>query len=181
MRGDALTGWFEPDEGRALAKLAGQVPPDLEIVEIGAFAGRSTAYLAEGATRGAHITSLDDWSPAALPDGTDQDAADDVLDYYLREVDCKRVTFLRARSTQIWPFWLKPIGLCFLDATHLYEDTLRDIREWGSHIIVGGHMAFHDYHPNNPGVIQATDEAVESGAWEHVSLTRSLRVLRKLP
>lgn len=179
MRGDGIRGWFDPEEGKELARLAGCVPSELEIVEIGAFAGRSTAYLAEG-TIGAHITSMDDWSPAALPGGTDQDAANDVLADYLREVDRTRVTFLRARSTQIAPFWLKPIGLCFLDATHLYEDTVRDIVDWGKHVVHGGHMAFHDYHSDHPGVIQATDEAVASGDWCHEKLTISLRVLRRV-
>lgn len=179
MRGDDIRGWFDPEEGRELARLAAGVPPELEIVEIGAFAGRSTAYLAEG-TAGAHITSLDDWSPAALPGGMDQDAADDVLTDYLREVDRTRVTFLRVRSTQISPFWMKPIGLCFLDANHLYDDTVRDIAEWGPHVIRGGHMAFHDYHPDHPGVIAATNEAVASGDWCHEKLTISLRVLRRV-
>lgn len=182
MRGDQIRGWFEFAEGRELARLASAVPAHLEIVEIGAFAGRSTAYLAEGAAggAGAHITSLDDWSPAAIPDGTEQAAADEVLVDYLREVDRTRVTFLRARSTQIAPYWIKPIGLCFLDATHEYEDTARDITEWGRHIPTGSHMAFHDYHANHPGVIQATDEAVASGTWRHESLTVSLRVLQRL-
>lgn len=182
MRGDSIRGWFEMDEGRELARLAGGVAADLEIVEIGAFAGRSTAYLAEGAAggEGAHITSLDDWSPAAIPAGTDQAEADDVLAEYLREVDRTRVTFLRARSTHIAPYWIKPIGLCFLDASHLYDDTARDIAEWGEHIPPGSRMAFHDYHPHHPGVIQATDEAVASGAWQHESLTISLRVLQRV-
>jgi predicted O-methyltransferase YrrM len=182
VRGDSIRGWFTREEGAALARLAHDVSPETEIVEIGTFAGRSTAYLAEGAAAGggAHITSLDDWSPAALPGGVDQAAADDVLAEYLREVDRKQVTFLRARSTQIAPFWLKPIGLCFLDATHLYEDTIRDIAEWGRHVIQGGPMAFHDYHHDHPGVVQATDEAVASGDWGHDTLTGSLRVLRRL-
>jgi predicted O-methyltransferase YrrM len=179
VRGDSIRGWFDPEEGKELARLAGCVSPELEIVEIGAFAGRSTAYLAEG-TIGAHITSMDDWSPAALPGGTDQDEANDVLADYLREVDRTHVTFLRARSTQIAPFWLKPIGLCFLDATHLYGDTVRDIVDWGRHVVHGGHMAFHDYHSDHPGVIRATDEAVASGDWCHEKLTISLRVLRRV-
>lgn len=182
MRGDTITGWFETQEGQELARLASQVPAHLEIVEIGAFAGRSTAYLAEGTAQGngAHITSLDDWSPAALPGGTDQTDADNILTQYLHNVDNTHVTYLRARSTQIAPYWIKPIGLCFLDATHLYEDTLHDIHEWGAHIVTGGHMAFHDYHPHHAGVVQATDEVVAGGDWHHVSLTKSLRVLKKL-
>jgi predicted O-methyltransferase YrrM len=182
MRGDGIRGWFSPFEGKELGRYAADVPADLEIVEIGAFAGRSTAYLAEGVADGlgAHITSLDDWSPAALPGGTDQGEAEDVLADYLREVDRTRVTFLRVRSTQLVPHWLKPIGLCFLDASHLYEDTVRDITDWGHHVVRGGFMAFHDYHPDHPGVIQATDEAVASGDWQHETLTVSLRVLRRI-
>lgn len=182
MRGDTIRGWFEPEEGDELARLAGLVDPEQEIVEVGAFAGRSTAYLAEGSYDGlgAHITSLDDWSPAALPGGTDQAAADEVMDEYLDNVEGSRVTYLRARSTQIAPFWLKPIGLFFLDATHIYEDTVRDIADWGPHVVPGGYMAFHDYHPAYPGVVQATDEAVASSDWVHENLVGQLRVLRKV-
>lgn len=180
-----VEGWFADDEGWRLAELASAVPADLEIVEIGAFAGRSTAFLAAGshAGNGAHITSLDDWSPAALPGGTDQGAADEVFDKYQANLSATLswglVTPLRARSTWVIDYWVKPIGLLFLDATHLYEDTLNDIQAWGSHLVSGGHAAFHDYHPDHPGVIQATDEAVDSGEWEPVDVTRSLRVLRR--
>lgn len=180
MRGDSIRGWLDPAEGRKLAELASRVPAYNEIVEIGAFAGRSTAYLAEGSASGfgAHITSLDDWSPAALPGGTEQEAADEVLVDYLGNVDFTRVTPIRARSTAISPLWLKPIGLIFLDASHTYEDTARDIAEWGHRLGYLGRMAFHDYHPDHPGVIQATDEAVASGEWVEESLTVSLRVLK---
>lgn len=182
LRGDDIRGWFTQSEGRRLYHLAKQVKREHEIVEIGAFAGRSTAYLAEGTRRGfgAHITTLDDWSPAALPGGTEQNAADEVLAEFRSHVDNEYVTYLRARSDWIAPYWLKPIGLMFLDASHLYDDTVRDISQWGRHVVIGGYAAFHDYHTNNPGVIQATDEAVAAGEWEHVDLTVVLRVLRRV-
>lgn len=180
-----VEGWFEKDEGYRLAELAAAVPAHLEIVEIGAFAGRSTSFLAAGSRAGfsAHITSMDDWSPAALPGGTDQALADEVFDRYklaLAEVGAwDLVTPLRARSTEVFPTWVKPIGLLFLDATHLYDDTVRDVREWQDHVVDGGHAAFHDYHSDHPGVIRALDEAVAGPYWESTSLTRSLRVLRR--
>lgn len=182
-----IQGWFERHEGDKLAELAANVHPAQAIVEIGAFAGRSTCFLAAGALngRGAHLTSIDPWGPAAIPDGTDQGAADEILEDYRRNLEAigvqGQVTTLRATAEQVAPMWIQPIGLLFLDATHLYEDTLREIRDWGPHVVAGGHAAFHDYHRNHPGVVQALDEVVEAGGWEHKTLVRSLRVLRRTP
>lgn len=180
-------GWFQTQEGATLARLAGDVFPDEAIVEVGAYAGRSTGYLAAGAMygRGAHVTSIDPWGPAAIPGGTDQAAADEVLDYYLArlyELKLERqVTSLRAKGTDVAPTFLRRIGLLFIDSTHYYADTRDEIAAWEPRMASGAFAAFHDYdpHPAHAGVVQATDEAVASGRWKHYGLTCSLRVLER--
>lgn len=180
-----IYGWFAMEEGALLADLASVVPEDQEIVEIGAYGGRATAFLIAGARsgNGTHITSIDDWGPAAIPGGTDQEAADRVLADYQASLALMEagalVTPLRARSTQVVAHWLKPIGLLFLDASHTYEDTLRDALAWASFVPSGGVAAFHDYHADHPGVVQALDEFMALGGWEDLATAGTLRVIRR--
>jgi predicted O-methyltransferase YrrM len=184
-RAKTIYGWFAMEEGELLANLASVVAEDSEIVEIGAYGGRATAFLVAGSRsgNGAHITSIDDWGPAAIPGGTEQAAADQVLvDYQASLVLMEAgalVTPLRARSTQVVSHWLKPIGLLFLDASHTYEDTLRDAVAWSVFVPPGGVAAFHDYHPDHPGVVQALDEFVAQGGWDDVAIAGTLRVIRR--
>ena len=179
-----LQGWFTGAEGNALANLAAKVPVDQEIVELGAFAGRSTAFLAHGSKHGrkAHVTSIDPWGPGALPGGTEQDAADEVLESYrqtLTELDMWRwVTPLRAMGEHVAPMWQKSIGLLFLDATHLYEDTRDEMERWAPLLAPRAFAAFHDYHPHHDGVVKALDEAEAAGRWVFHTQVGSLRILR---
>ena len=177
-----LEGWFTNAEGWRLASLAAEVNNGDEIVEIGAFAGRSTAFLVSGALggRGAHITTLDDWGPASVPGGTVQGPAEEVFEWFLENVNLAFVTPIRARSTQIESFWVKPIGLLFLDATHLYEDTFHDLDVWTPHIVGYGKVALHDYHEDHPGVVQAVDEFVGQGGWVIEEQVESLCILRRV-
>lgn len=183
----ALDGWFTGAEGNALAKLASRCPADQEIVELGAFAGRSTAFLAAGSKHGrkAHVTSIDPWGPGALPGGTEQAPADAVLESYratLTELNLwQMVTPLRAMGSQVAPLWQKPVGLLFLDATHLYEDTRDEIERWAPLLAPKAFAAFHDYHPHHDGVVKALDEAEASGRWECHKQVGSLRILKQVP
>lgn len=179
----AIEGWFTGPEGWRLANLAAKVDPARAIVEVGAFAGRSTAFLA-AATTGARIVSIDAWGPDAIPGGTDAAAAEAVLERYvqtLHDLGLRgKVTTLRAMGYEIAQMWVGEVGLLFLDASHLYEDTLREMTSWQRHIPPGCYAALHDHHESNPGVIQAVDELVAEGEWERVDIIETMQVLRRL-
>lgn len=182
-----IEGWFSGREGLRLAELAGRVSPAHAIVEVGAYQGRSTAYLAAGAMHGAgaHVTSIDPWGPTSVPGGTEQGPADEVMRRYLENLRALKiergVTTLRAEAAAVAAMWIRPVGLLFVDSTHYYLDTVNEIEAWEPHVVAGGFAAFHDYdnHPAHEGVRRATDEAIARGAWQHDDVTKSLRVLQR--
>lgn len=61
----------------------------------------------------------------------------------------------------------------FIDASHKYEDTRKDILAWKSKVKSGGILAGHDYHPTQMGVVKAVDELFpEAGKFENCWYTR---------
>ncbi len=63
----------------------------------------------------------------------------------------------------------------YIDSSHLYEDTVRDIAQWWPKVKKGGIIAGHDYSDGKGGiygVIQAVDEFVEANNIEYIHITR---------
>ena len=62
----------------------------------------------------------------------------------------------------------------YIDSSHLYEDTVRDIAQWWPKIKKGGIIAGHDYSNSDPlyGVIQAVTEFVEDNNIKYLHITR---------
>lgn len=184
-----LEGLVSEQVGLRLAELAADVPTDLAIVELGAYKGRSTCYLAAGAQagEGAHVWSIDAWDLPGNVSGRHGYARRDVRSIYdtqLAKVGVERqVTPLRARATQAARSWEDPVGLLFIDASHLYEDVKADFEAWAPHVTAGGLVVFDDYHTKrNPGVTQFVDELREDpqwSAWEFapmpLAITRRIR------
>jgi len=161
-----LDGLISSATGLALAELAMAVDHTTAIVEIGSYRGKSTCYLAIGARlgRGAHVWAIDAWDLEGNPPGwlrytnplnrTEFDAQ--VCDAGVRDV----VTAIRGFSTEVAGRWGgPPVGLLFVDGSHVYEDVRADFAVWSTHLAPGAVVAFDDYGtPRNPGVRRAVDE-----------------------
>jgi predicted O-methyltransferase YrrM len=152
-----------------LCELAGRVPADQEIVEIGSYAGGSAQRMAAVAERAAHITCVDPWASHY--------AGEAIMARFLAVVDWSAVTALRGDSTEVAKLWLKPIGLLFIDADHSYENVLADYQAWFSFIPPGAYLVFHDYSrvaskdtPWTEGTCKVVNEVVmPSGLWTPVA------------
>ena len=49
-------------------------------------------------------------------------------------------------------------GVIHIDASHEYEDVVRDLAEYWPLVVPGGFLVGDDYHPSWPGVVRAADE-----------------------
>lgn len=143
-------GLHYPAEGDELERLASTVEAGHAIVEIGSYVGASTLRLAAGASyvSGVHVTCIDPW-PDPQPDEQDKDHARRqraALPTFLLNMGMADwpVTALRAKSSDVLPMWLQPIGLLFIDGNHELGEVLNDL-QWHKHIAPGGILALHDY------------------------------------
>jgi hypothetical protein len=186
---DNTQGLIEPDEGRRLASLAGEVPKDRAIVEIGSHTGLSTCWLAAGSRYGygAHITAVDPWPPPRPdsqddpwnlgPDGVIQrfqmnvaGTTQDLIGGDFRDL----ITPLRMESHNASKVWLNEIGLLFIDAIHEEWAVLQDYGSWERFIPSGGFLALHDYGDTYPGCRRAIDTIEALGEFKPLGITGSL-------
>jgi len=207
------TGFMPDGEGLALGRLAGLVASlDAEggggvIVEVGAYCGRSTLYLAHGVLaagagcRSAPIVfSIDHhhgseenqagWEhhDASLVDG--RTGRLDTLPAWRATVEGAgvedRVVAMVGDSPTIARLWRSPAGLVFIDGGHGAEPAWADYYGWAPKVALGGWLAIHDVFPDPADGGRPPYElylrALECGAFvEEGDLGRgSLRVLRRV-
>ena len=160
----ALDGLVSEATGLRLAELAALVPANQVIVEIGSYKGKSGCYLAEGARRGlgAMVFCIDPWDLEGNVSGRFGFAALATFEAFAAQVASvkldSQVTAIPEFSPRAASGWRLPIGLLYIDGSHLYEDVRADYRAWALRVAVGGAMAFDDYDtPRNPGVKRVVD------------------------
>lgn len=170
---DALDGLISAEVGRGLYELAGEVPRNQAIVELGSFKGKSTCYLAAGARAGcgAHVHAVDAWNLPGNIGGRHQydlPARRGEFDAQLSSAGLSdQITTHRAFSQEAARAWHGPlVGLLYIDASHEYADVRDDFAAWSVHIPVGGCVAFDDYDTlRNPGVRRFVDELRGNPSW----------------
>jgi predicted O-methyltransferase YrrM len=157
-----IQGWLSEDAGITLYELALKYAPNGTIVELGAWKGLSSVWLANGAKdRGnAKLYSIDTWEGSAneaihaemLKDYDKDQLYNEFLtnmknagvaDY----VEAIRMTTLQA--SRIWPVESQ-IGLLMIDADHSYEGVKKDFEFWSPLVADGGLIVFDDV-PTWPG------------------------------
>src|SRR5690606_13242475 len=125
-----------------LREYAAQVPADQVIVELGAFKGRTTGWLALGASEGngAEVISVDPWDDGVIPEGY-ADHAPSVAEYTASETrqayedhidECgirDLVWQLPTTAVEAAAEYDGPkVGLLWHDALHRREDVRADLR-----------------------------------------------------
>lgn len=168
------------------------------LLEIGSYCGKSSVYLG-GAARelGSVLFALDHhrgseenqagWEhhDSALVD--DAIAKMDTLPRFRRTIHDAglegSVVALVGDSPTVGRFWTTPLAFLFIDGGHGTEPAHRDYETWVPHVVVGGLLAIHDVFadPADGGrpPYEIYCRALESGAFDEVSATGSLRVLRR--
>lgn len=150
---EAVPGNSSARECRLLCYLATTTPADGCLVEIGAFKGKSTAWLAQAARlSGRHLVSIDPHLEGSA------DAFEATLrDFSIRDV----ATIHRAFSHDIGKDWSQPIAFLWVDGGHDYETVLQDIHDFAPHVQPGGFIVFDDASDKTfPGVVRAIEETL---------------------
>jgi predicted O-methyltransferase YrrM len=169
-----IPSWTGPVELRALYNLAAAVPPNAGALEIGAYLGASSCYLAAGlADRGGRLYCVDTWQNETMPDGERDTFAEFTAN--VRPV-ADRITTVRKRRQDVVPSDVSaPIHLAFIDGDHGYDAVRCDFEIVARMIAAGGVVAFHDFgDPQFPGVTRVVGEALASGKWIQRGFVRTL-------
>ncbi len=198
---EAARGFMPTDEGLALYQAAVEAAGlGLPLLEVGTYCGRSTILLA-AAARDAGVDALTvdhhrgseeqqpgwEYHDPSLVDGDPRVGLIDTLPEFRRTLHAAgledRVIALVGRSPRIAALWGRPLGLVFVDGGHTDEHATGDYEGWAPHVAPGGLLVIHDVFPDPADGGQAPyrihQRALASGAFTEVSVTRSLRVLRR--
>jgi predicted O-methyltransferase YrrM len=153
---EPIQGWLDKEAGKVLYRLARFHVPTPNIVELGSWKGRSTAWLANGIRdRGeGRVYAVDTWQ------GTQNEEAHGQLLAGYSEGQLQReflgnlesrgllgfVEPIRSDTITAVRHWNpdRKIGLLFIDADHSYEAVRRDFEYWSPHVEVGGYIVFDD-------------------------------------
>ena len=206
----ATKGFMPDDEGLALAVIAERAARAgfASIVEVGAYCGRSTLYLAAGIARAgslgaghAVVFSVDhhrgsEENQAGFEHHDDtlvnpETGRIDTLPFWRRAIEAAGAEDLAIAvvgdSSTIAARWNVTAGLVFIDGGHGDAPAWADFRGWAPRVADRGWLAIHDVFPD-PDMggrppFEIYQRALSSGefAEEPGAKTGSLRVLRRLP
>ncbi len=196
---EAAKGFMPVHEGLALYAAATEAGAlGLPLLEVGTYCGRSTILLADAArTAGVSALTVDHHrgSEEQQPgwEYHDPTVVDpevglmDTLPTFRRTLHRagleEHVVALVGRSPQVAAVWAGPLGLVFIDGGHTDEHANGDYEGWAPHVAEGGLLVIHDVFPEPADGGQAPYRvylrALASGAFTEVSVTDSLRVLRR--
>jgi predicted O-methyltransferase YrrM len=195
---EAAPGFMPPDEGLALYDAAMAAEADGPLVEIGSWMGKSTLYLAAAARdRKTYVVTVDhhrgseehqpgwEYHDSSL---VDPDVGRiDTLPHFRRTTATAGVedvvVGVITTSEVLASLWALPVAFLFLDGSHTDESAQRDYGCWAPHLASGGTLAIHDVFANPDDGGQAPYRmylrAIESGDYDELPPTGSLRVLRR--
>ena len=138
--GESIEGLIHPREGLLLYTLARRSARVGNIVEIGAYLGRSTWYLVQGLKDAGSPYKVISIDPHVDPRQRDAYFAT-IEKHGLTDWVDTRVGFSHdvARS-----FADDPVGMLWIDGDHSYRATRGDFDDWFPRLTVGGWYAMHD-------------------------------------
>lgn len=196
---EAAKGFMPVREGLALyeaATAAGAL--GLPLLEVGTYCGRSTILLADAAREAGvaaitvdHHRGSEEQQPGwEYHDPTVVDPEVGLMDTLptfrrtLHKAGLEdHVIAIVGRSPQVAATWGGKLGFVFIDGGHTDEHATGDYEGWAPHVAVGGTLVIHDVFPDPADGGQAPYRiylrALASGAFEEISVTDSLRVLRR--
>ncbi|MER7663828.1 class I SAM-dependent methyltransferase [Streptomyces sp. NPDC096193] len=196
---EAATGFMPLNEGLALYAAAAEAATlGLPLLEVGTYCGRSTILLADVAREAGttavtvdHHRGSEEQQPGWEyhdPELVDPEVGRmDTLPTFRRTLFHagleEYVVALVGRSPQVARIWNTLLALVFIDGGHTDEHAGGDYEGWAPHVADGGLLVIHDVFPDPADGGQAPYRvylrALASGAFTEVSVTGSLRVLRR--
>jgi len=136
-----IEGWLSRQEGFFLYQLAGKVKG--AVVEIGSWKGKSTIWLAGGAKK---IYAID--PHIGSPEKKKEYGRVNTFLEFKKNIEASgfknRIVPIVKTSDKAAESFHHPIGLLFIDGSHIYEDVKKDLTLWLPKVRRGGWVLIHD-------------------------------------
>ena len=196
----AAKGFMPDDEGWALHEAALEAAGSGlgPLLEVGTYCGKSAVYIGAAARERGNVLFTVDHHRGSEENQAgwehhDQEVVDpttgrmDTLPFFRRTIADAglehAVVAVVGDSPVVAANWGTPLSFLFIDGGHGSEPAWADYRGWTPHVAPGGLLAIHDVFPDpvdgGRPPYELYCEARDSGGFEDVSATGSLRVLRK--
>lgn len=195
---ESARGFMPVDEGLALYAAACASPVDGPWLEIGSYCGKSALYLGYAAReRGGVLFALDHHRGSEENQAGWEHHEPDLVDPETGLMDTmpifRRTVFeaglegtvvaLVGASTVVADHWGTPLSLLFIDGGHGEKPAHDDYEHWVPKLAPGGTLLIHDVFPDPADggrpPFEIYTRAMDSGAFEEVDVTGSLRRLRR--
>ena len=196
---ESARGFMPVDEGLALYDAALRASTDGPWLEIGSYCGKSALYFGFAARdRGGVLFALDHHRGSEENQAGWEHHEPDLVDAEIGVMDTlpifRRTVFdaglegtvvaLVGESTTVARHWSTPLQLLFIDGGHGTDPAHADYEHWVPKVAIGGTLLIHDVFPDPADggrpPFEIWTRAMESGAFEQVSVTGSLRELRRI-
>lgn len=128
----------------------------MKMVEIGCFKGDSTKVFCETFGK---VTTIDPWE-CNIGDITDKCDMAEVFDLAKENLKgCNNLVILKAYAQDVInTFKRHSVHFVYIDSSHTYEDTCKEIESWLLKVKAGGFIGGHDYSKKFPGVVKAVNK-----------------------
>ena len=194
---EAARGFMPVDEGLALYAATFDAPTG-PWLEVGSYCGKSALYFGFAAQqRDTVLFALDHHRGSEENQAGWEHHEADLVDQEIDKMDTLpifrrtvhdaglegTVIALVGDSVTIATHWNTPLSLLFIDGGHGSEPAHNDYESWVPHVAVGGLLLIHDVFPDPADGgrprFEIWTRAIESGAFEEIGQTGSLRTLRR--
>ncbi len=169
-----VEGHLSEREGYALYKLAKSFKRPIKILEIGAYKGKSSNFLARAGKNQIYI--IDTFTNIDMSEGP-KNTYEDFLRNTKKVQNCFKVIIGNSADSSTIAAIPNDVSLIFLDADHNYESVKKDIDNYQGKLITGGFFIFHDY-GNPTGVKLAVDEKIAQGKLINIMCVDSMIICR---
>lgn len=166
-----IPGWLSKNEGKLLQRLAGSLPENAVVVEVGSFQGKSTTYLAKGLKDG-KIYAIDPHLGETLIGA--RRLPPTYRTFINNTKQYKNIIPIRKTSAEANKNWKLSIDLLHIDALHEYEFVKKDLKMWLPHLKSRGIVICHDAFTSFPEVWMAVkEEILDKKGWGYVGVLDS--------
>jgi predicted O-methyltransferase YrrM len=141
-----VEGWLSPRDIRFLAMVAAHPCAVGEVLEIGAFRGKSSIVLAKAAelARQTKIYSCDPLNCKAATHPESVALRKKFNDNLARKNVSERVEFHQLLSHDLAKTWNMPIRMLWLDGDHSLAAVRQDLKDFGRYLTDGAILVMHD-------------------------------------